>query len=72
LTAREIGAFLAGSRAAKYLDSAYLTAPELESLALAAAAEDAPIAAAMRLSDYVYWFIRGYELRQRLDGAPSR
>ena len=47
-----------------------LTGPELESLALVYADQDAPIAAAMRLSDYVYWFIRGYELRQRL-GASS-
>jgi hypothetical protein len=61
ITAREIGAWLCGRRAAKVLDGAILTYPELETLALTYSLEDSPIAASMRLSDYVRWFIRGYE-----------
>jgi hypothetical protein len=52
---------LCGRRAAKALDDKLLTPPEVESLALAYAAEDTPLVASMNLYDYVRWFTRGYE-----------
>ena len=61
ITAREIGAYLCGRRAAVYLDGQLLTVPEIESLALTWAEEDTPIAAAMPLRDYVRFFVQGYE-----------
>jgi hypothetical protein len=60
LSAREIGAYLSGGRSARSLGYSDLTYPELEDLAMRAATDDAPIAASMRLADYVYWYMRGY------------
>jgi hypothetical protein len=67
LTAREIGAFLAGSRAAKAVGSYEMSATELESLALEFAEQDSPMLQHFELPKYVYWFARGFENRQRLD-----
>lgn len=61
ITAREIGAWLCGRRAAKALHYAPRTVPEIEDLALKYAVEDEPLWASMRLKDYVYWFCRGYQ-----------
>lgn len=66
LTAREIAAYLCGGRAAKATDYAWLTGPELETLAMKFAEQDAPITAAMNIGEYMHWFIRGYETKARL------
>ena len=59
-SAREIGAYLSGQRSAIAIGVPDLTYPELEDIAIRAAQDDAPIAASMRLADYVYWYMRGY------------
>jgi hypothetical protein len=70
LTAREIAAYLSGSRAAKAVGRRELTGPEVESLAIEYAGEDSLMLQHMDLDAYIYWFIRGFEMRQRLD-RPS-
>lgn len=60
LTAREIAAFLAGTRAAKRLLYIELTTPEVEALALELAGEDSPMLQHFDIEQYVYWFSRGY------------
>jgi hypothetical protein len=57
-------------RAAKALGERELTRTEVESLALEYAADDSPMLQCFELSSYIYWFIRGFEMRQRLD-RPS-
>jgi len=64
LSAREIAAYLSGGRAAQSLGYAALTYPEIENMAMRAAEADAPIAAAMRLDDYFYWYCKGYQDEQ--------
>lgn len=60
LTAREIAAFLSGTRAAKRLQYAELTETEVESLAMELATEDSPMLQHFDIQAYVYWFSRGY------------
>lgn len=60
LTAREIGAYLSGGRAARSLGYPDLTYLEIEDMALRAVLDDTPIAASMRMSEYVYWYMRGF------------
>lgn len=60
LTAREIAAFLSGTRAAKRLQYAELTAPEVVFLAMELANEDSPMLQHFDAESYVYWFSRGY------------
>ena len=60
ITAREIGAYLAGGRAAKACRYALLTPVELERLAYDYAEEDSPIFHSMGPKSYCYWFNRGY------------
>jgi hypothetical protein len=67
LTAREIATFFSGMRAAKAVGERELTTTEVESLALDCAVEDSLILQCFELSAYIYWFIRGFEMRQRLD-----
>lgn len=59
-SAREIAAYLSGYRAAVSVGHIDLTPPELEDMARRAVECDAPIAATMRIEDYVYWYTRGY------------
>lgn len=66
ITAREIGAYLAGGRAAKACHWMVLTDVELERLALDYAEEDLPLYQAMEPSSFVYWFTRGYVQNLRL------
>lgn len=61
LTAREIAAYLSGTRAVKRLEYADLTEPEIESLALELASEDSPMLQHFDIEQYVYWFSRGYQ-----------
>jgi hypothetical protein len=65
LTAREIAASLSGRRAARAVGERELTTTELESLALEYAQEDSPMLQHMNLDAYVYWFIWGFQMRQR-------
>ena len=67
LTAREIGAYLSGARAAKALQGQTLTVTELETMALDYAEQDLPIAGAMDLDVYLHWFYAGFYSRQALD-----
>jgi hypothetical protein len=60
LTAREIGAWLCGRRAARQVGTVLLTHPEVEGLALKYAIEDEPLWVSMSLRDYMHWFCQGY------------
>jgi hypothetical protein len=70
LTAREIATFFSGMRAARAVGERELTTTELSSLALEYAREDSPMLQHMDLDQYMYWFIRGFQMKQRLD-RPS-
>jgi hypothetical protein len=70
LTAREIATFFSGMRAAKAVGERELTETELAYLALDYAQEDSPMLQHFDIDAYIYWFIRGFEMRQRLD-RPS-
>jgi hypothetical protein len=54
-------------RAAQLLNGCDLTETEVESLALDYARDDSPMLQHFELSAYISWFIRGFEMRQRLD-----
>lgn len=60
LTAREIAAFLSGTRAAKRLQYTELSETEVETLAMELASEDSPMLQHFDANSYIYWFTRGY------------
>ena len=61
LTAREIAAFLSGTRAAKRLQYPDLTDGEVELLAWDMAEQDSPMLQHFDIGAYTYWFIRGFD-----------
>lgn len=67
LTARELGAFHAGQRAAKAASHTDRTATELEALAMKYAEADLPIAMSLDLDKYIFYFVWGYHVRIGLD-----
>lgn len=69
LTVRELGAFMAGQRAAKATGCTYLTATELETMAMDYAEQDMPIAMSLDLDKYIHFFLMGYETKLRLDAV---